>query len=190
MKIILTQDVPNVGVLGDEVQVKAGYARNFLLPRGMAIQADTRQSNELQHRIHHLQRLREAAISKAKAEAETIKALSLKITKKSGLGGRLYGSVTNVEIQELLEAKGHSVFRKNIAPHEPIKSVGKHVVTVKLHTSVKVDVEIVVEAEMDEAALAAEAAAKEAAAAAGSAEMASVEESNASLEPEADEEAE
>lgn len=142
MKVILVQDIPNLGVLGDQVQVKPGYARNYLLPRGKAILASGKKSRELQHRMQFFEKLRQAAIENANGEAARLVVLKLEIHKKSGPGGRLFGSVTNKEIMDLLKEQEFDVSRRNIVPHEPIKSIGTHKVSVKLHTEVKVDIDI------------------------------------------------
>lgn len=142
MRLLLIEDVPNVGVLGDQVKVKAGYARNYLIPQGKAILADSKKSKELQHRLKYYDKLRQAAIEAAEGKANALKAMSLEITKKAGPNGRLFGSVTNNEIMELLNSKNFDVVRRDILPHEAIKTVGSHTVTVKLHTSVKVEIEV------------------------------------------------
>ena len=142
MKIILVQDIPNLGVLGDQVQVKPGYARNYLLPQGKAILASGKKSRELQHHMQFFEKLRQAAIENANSEAAKLVVLKLEIPKKAGPGGRLFGSVTNKEIMELLKEQGFDVSRRNIIPHEPIKTIGNHKVAVKLHTEVKVDIDI------------------------------------------------
>lgn len=142
MKILLVEDVLNVGVLGDQVQVKSGYARNYLIPQGKAILATSKKSKELQHRFQFYDKLRQAAIEKAQGKADALKLLTLEIKKKAGSGGRLFGSVTNKEIEGLLISKGYEIARRDILPHQPIKTIGAHSVTVKLHTSVTVDIEV------------------------------------------------
>ncbi|MBF0286757.1 MAG: 50S ribosomal protein L9 [SAR324 cluster bacterium] len=154
MKIILTQDVPNLGVVGDQIQVKPGYARNYLIPQSKAILATSKKSKELQHRMKFFEKLRQAAIEAAKGEAEKLKELQLEITKKSGSGGRLFGSVTSKDISELLQEKGFEIARRDIVSYEPIKTVGTHTVSVKLHTTVKVDVTIQVQGDAVESKLA------------------------------------
>ena len=149
MKIILVEDVPNVGVLGDLVQVKPGYARNYLLPQGKAILASGKKSKELQHRMQFFKKLRQAAIENANGEAAKLLVLKLEIPKKAGPGGRLFGSVTNKEIMDLLQEQGFDVSRRNIVPHEPIKAIGIHKIGIKLHTEVKVDIDIKVIAEFE-----------------------------------------
>ena len=151
MKIILIEDVPNLGVLGDHVQVKPGYARNFLIPQGKAILASSKKSKELAHRMQFFQKLRAAAIESAHGEGAKLLLLQLETTKKAGLGGKLFGSVTNKDISELLLEHGFEIPRRNILPYEPIKTVGTHRVSVKLHTEVKVDIHIKVLGETPEA---------------------------------------
>ena len=142
MKVILVQDVSNLGVLGDQVHVKDGFARNYLIPQGKAIHASSKKSKELQHRMQFFEKLRQAAIDNANSEAAKLVTVKLETVKKAGPGGRLFGSVTNKEIAELLQEKGFEVIRRDIIPYKPIKTVGVHQVSIKLHTEVKVDIEI------------------------------------------------
>lgn len=146
MKIILTQNVPNLGSLGDEVQVKDGYARNFLLPKGMAMPASGRNAKALQHHRQFLEKQRAEAITKAQGEAGLVEALELTVKAKAGTGGKLFGSVTNRDLQALLAEQGYEVDRKSIALHTPVKSLGTFAATVKLHTDVKVELQFKVEA--------------------------------------------
>lgn len=142
IQVILTQNVPHVGVLGDEVQVKNGFARNYLLPRGMAIVASTRNAAQLKHRRRQLEKFRLEAIQAAQLESGKVGALELEIKAKAGSGGRLFGSVTNRDIQAALAAQGYELDRKGITLHEPIKTLGSFGVTIKLHTEVKVELNI------------------------------------------------
>jgi len=147
MQVILTQNVPNLGSLGDTVKVKDGYGRNFLLPRGMAIVSGTKKSKEIEHQRKHLEKLRIVAIEKAKAESEKVSGLELTVTSRSGANGRLFGSVTNRDVQAALLEKGYELDRRSIQLHEQIKNVGTYSATVRLHTDVKVDVVIHVKPE-------------------------------------------
>lgn len=149
MRIILTENVPNLGSLGDEVTVKDGYARNFLLPRGLAITAGGRKGRQLAHQRQYLDRLREQAAEEARSEAEKVQALDLVVTARSGPGGKLFGSVTNRQLEALLAEHGYDVDRKGIQIHTQVKSLGTYTATVKLHTDVKVDVEFRVEPEAE-----------------------------------------
>ena len=147
MKIILTQNVPNLGSLGDEVQVKNGYARNFLLPRGIAILSSGKNAKAVQHRRVYLEKQRQQAIDSAKNEAEKVQALEVVVTARAGAGGKLFGSVTNRDIQAKMAELGYEVDRKSITLHEQIRTLGTFPMTVKLHSEVKVDMSFRVEPE-------------------------------------------
>ena len=145
MRIILTQNVPNLGALGDEVQVKDGYARNYLLPKGLALAAGGQSAKALEHKRHHLESIRKEAISQASSQAEQVAALDITIQVRAGTGGRLFGSVTNRDLQAALAEKGVEVDRKSIVLHTPVKSLGSFEASVKLHTEVKTDITFRVE---------------------------------------------
>ncbi len=145
MQVILMQDVPHLGSLGDEVLVKDGFARNFLLPRGMAIKAGGKNAGEVEHHRSRLEQQRNEAIEKAQAESEKVGALELLIKAKVGASGKLFGSVTNRDVQAALSEHGYELDRRSVQLQAPIKSVGTFTATVKLHTNVKVDVTIKVE---------------------------------------------
>ncbi len=144
MKVILVQDIANLGTLGDQIQVKDGYARNFLIPQGKAILASSKKSKELQHRMQFFEKLRQAAIENANGEAAKLITVKFQIQKKAGPGGRLFGSVTNTEITTLIQEHGFEVTRRHVIPYEPIKTIGTHKVSVKLHSEVKVDINVTV----------------------------------------------
>lgn len=157
MRIILIQDVPHLGSLGDEVQVKDGYARNYLLPKGMAMSAGSKNAAHIAHRRKRLEGLREQAIELAQAESEKVANLELVVKAKAGTNGRLFGSVTNRDLKAALEELGYTVDRRAITLHAPIKSLGIHGATVKLHSEVKTDVSVkVVSMELTEEELRAE----------------------------------
>jgi len=187
MQVILTQNVPNLGSLGDEVMVKAGYARNYLLPRGLALAANTGNAKELHYRRSKLEVLRQAAIDAAKSEASKASDLMVEVTAKSGPGGRLFGSVTNRTIQEALVPMGYELDRRSIVLHEPIKAVGTYMVTLRLHTDVKVEITVKVKGELDAEAMAQAEAEKAEAAAQEAAEAAKAQEAEAAEEAPAEE---
>lgn len=173
MKLILKQDVPNLGTLGDIVDVKPGYARNYLLPRGMALPATSQESKEFRHHMQYLTKQRQQEVDRARQRAALMKVLELEITRKAGPGGRLFGSVTNRDIQALLEEAGYSLERRSILLPGPIRNVGTHPFTVRIHTEVSLELTLKVTAEYDPeqaAALAAAAAAEAQAATAAEAE--------------------
>jgi len=168
MQIILTQNVPNVGALGDQVHVKDGYARNFLLPRGLAIAAGSKNARHIEHQRKRLEKLRLDAIAGAKTEAEKVKALEIVVKAKAGPGGKLFGSITSRDLAAAFAAKGLELDRKAFVLHGPAKHTGTFEATVRLHTDVKVDISFKVEAS-EIVAAGAQAAAAEGAAPAGTA---------------------
>jgi large subunit ribosomal protein L9 len=141
--VVLTEDLANIGKSGELVRVRPGYARNFLLPRGLAIGATAQNVA----RIEHEKKVVEARNTKLKAEAEDLakKLASVKLTieRPVGEGDRLYGSVTSRDIEEALASRGYSVDRRRIAV-EPLKTLGTHSVTIRLATSVSATIEITV----------------------------------------------
>ena len=150
MKLILTEDVPNLGSLGDTIDVKSGYGRNYLLPKGIALLATGRVSKELQHRIQHLNKLREGKIELAHEQAEKLKTVKLEVIRKSGPGGRLFGSVTNRDLKDLLKEKEFDVERRSILLNSPIRNIGLHEFTVRVHSEVSVNMQIKVTGDSDE----------------------------------------
>ena len=153
MKLILTEDVPNLGSLGDTIDVKSGYGRNYLLPKGIALLATGRVSKELQHRIQHLNKLREGKIELAHEQAEKLKTVKLEVIRKSGPGGRLFGSVTNRDLKDLLKEKEFDVERRSILLNSPIRNIGLHEFTVRVHSEVTVNMHINVTGDSDESAV-------------------------------------
>ena len=153
MKLILTEDVPNLGSLGDTIDVKSGYGRNYLLPKGIALLATGRVSKELQHRIQHLNKLREGKIELAHEQVEKLKTVKLEVVRKSGPGGRLFGSVTNRDLKELLKEKEFDVERRSIQLNSPIRNIGLHEFTVRVHSEVSVNMQIKVTGDSDESAV-------------------------------------
>ncbi|MSP71547.1 MAG: 50S ribosomal protein L9 [Myxococcales bacterium] len=143
-QIILREDVTHLGHMGDLVSVKPGYARNFLLPRGLAVVANEKQKN----RVLHEKRILEARISKLRQAAEEVKTkleqTSLTITKAVGENDKLFGSVTAMEIEALLKGQGFSIERKQIHLEEHLKSTGVFEVPVKLHRDVTATIKVVV----------------------------------------------
>ncbi len=144
MKVILKHDVKGLGREGDVKEVKGGYARNFLIPNGAVVVADTGAlKNWERHRAEREERDR-ALRADAEATAERLRDLRLEIAVKAGEKDRLFGSVTNREIADLLAKEGIEVDRHQIALHEPIKTVGEHRVTVHLGAGLDPHVVVVV----------------------------------------------
>lgn len=145
--VLLREDIDTLGGRGDIVRVKAGYARNYLLPRGIASLAT--KGNVRQIELERAALLKKAAIEKATAEAqlEQMDGLSLSFVRKVGEQGTLFGSVTSMDIAEALQAKGYEMDRRRIVLREAIKETGEFTVKVKLHREVTLSVPVTVTAE-------------------------------------------
>src|SRR5216110_3477030 len=130
MQVILREEVANLGTIGDVVKVKPGFARNYLLPRGLAIEASTRNLKELEHqkRVVADKRLREQ--KSAGAVADKLAAVTLVFTLRAGEEGKLFGSVTNQDVHRALEERGFTIERRRVLLDEPLKALGDHTVTI------------------------------------------------------------
>ncbi|QNN56279.1 50S ribosomal protein L9 [Diaphorobacter ruginosibacter] len=141
MQIILLEKVVNLGNLGDIVKVKDGYARNFLIPSGQARRATEANKAEFEAKRAELEKVAAEKLATAQAAGEKLAGQNVKLTQKSGVDGRLFGSVTNHDIAEELGRMGFEVVKSQVRmPNGPIKMVGDNTVNVALHTDVVVDV--------------------------------------------------
>ncbi|MDR2336161.1 MAG: 50S ribosomal protein L9 [Burkholderiaceae bacterium] len=141
MQIILLEKVVNLGNLGDIVKVKDGYARNFLIPSGQARRATEANKAEFEAKRVELEKVAAEKLAAAQAAGEKLAGQNVKLTQKSGVDGRLFGSVTNHDIAEELGRMGFEVVKSQVRmPNGPIKMVGDNTVNVALHTDVLVDV--------------------------------------------------
>jgi large subunit ribosomal protein L9 len=147
MEVILREDVPNLGAVGDIVKVKPGYARNYLLPRGLAVVADRRNVGVLEHQKRLVADKRERDRRQAETVAQRLTQLRLTLKARAGEEGKLFGSVTNIDIEKALAEHGFTVERRRIRLEEPIKSIGEHLVPIHLGVGVDAHVTVVVEAE-------------------------------------------
>ena len=147
MKIILTKDLENLGKAGALVEVKPGYGRNYLLPRGMAVSATAKNIRQLEHQKAGI--LSRASKHKANmdAQAKKLASVELKFTRKVGEQDKLFGSVTSKDIHDQLSAQGYEVDRKQIHLPEPLKVLGTHDVEVKLHPEVAAKLKVTIAAE-------------------------------------------
>ncbi|SEN57607.1 LSU ribosomal protein L9P [Nitrosospira multiformis] len=137
MQIILMEKVVNLGQLGDVVKVKNGYARNFLIPQGKAKRATQAAVAEFEAKRAELEKTQADILAAAQARAAKLEGLMLQVTQKAGVDGKLFGSVTNADIEDALKAQGFEVERSMIRmPQGSLKQVGDHPVTVVLHTDV------------------------------------------------------
>jgi large subunit ribosomal protein L9 len=145
MQVILLEKVVNLGGLGEVVRVKDGYARNFLIPQRMARRATAAAIAEFEAKRAELEKAAAEKLAAAQAQGEKLTGLTVKITQKSGVDGRLFGSVTNSDIAEALTKQGFAVEKAQVRlPQGPLKIVGDHAVSVALHTDVVVDVTVAV----------------------------------------------
>lgn len=148
MQVILLEKVVNLGGLGEVVRVKDGYARNFLIPQRKARRATTTAIAEFEAKRAELEKAAAEKLAASQAQGEKLSGLVVQISQKSGVDGRLFGSVTNADIAEALVKQGFSVEKAQIRlPQGPLKIVGEHAVSVALHTDVVVDVTVAVAGE-------------------------------------------
>ena len=136
MKVILREDVPNVGKSGELVSVKPGFGRNYLLPRKLAVLANESNVRQLEHDREVIAARQAKLKTSAQTEAEKLQSVVVRIARKVGEQDKLFGSVTSLDIAEALAAQGLKVDRRAIHLHEPIKTTGKHAVEVRLHRDV------------------------------------------------------
>jgi large subunit ribosomal protein L9 len=145
MQVILLDKVVNLGSLGEIVKVKDGYARNFLIPQGRARRATEANKAEFEAKRVELEKAAAAKLAEAQAQGEKVAGMTIKLTQKAGVDGRLFGSVTNFDIAEELTKQGYKVAKSQIRmPNGPIKMVGDSSVSVQLHTDVVVDINVTV----------------------------------------------
>jgi len=145
--ILLREDIDTIGGRGEIVKVRAGFARNYLLPKGLASLATKGNVKQIEQEREAL--LKKAAIEKATAEAqlEQMEGLALEFERKAGEHGTLFGSITSMDIAEALQAKGYEIDRKRVMLRHPIKETGEYTVSVKLHREVTFGVPVTVTAE-------------------------------------------
>lgn len=150
MQVILLEKIDNVGSLGDLVNVKAGFARNFLLPQGKAEMATPTNVEAFEARRAELEAEQAKALSEAQGRASKLEGLSVTLTSRSGTEGKLFGSVGTDEIRVAISSAGTEVEKKEIRlPEGPLRIVGEHPVTVHLHADVNVEVTVNVVGEED-----------------------------------------
>jgi len=143
MKVILKENLENLGHIGDIVKVAPGYARNFLLPRGFAIEATLKNAKSLEHAKRQMEYKKNKVLEQARGLAAKIESLILTISHQAGEEGKLFGAVTTMELAEKLKEQGIEIDRKKIAA-DPIKHVGESTATIKLHPEVTATLKVVV----------------------------------------------
>jgi len=149
MKLLLKEDVDGLGFCGDEVEVKDGYGRNFLIPKGKALLATPNNLKAFNHQKRVVQGKVTKVIAAAQAVADEIAKVTCLVKKKVGDTGKMFGSVTAQEVADLLKGKGVEVDRRKIQIAEPIKKAGEYKIPVKLHSEVTAEIKLVVEGEQE-----------------------------------------
>jgi len=143
MQVILLEKIVNLGGLGEVVKVRNGFARNYLIPNGKAKRATPASVAEFELRRAELEKAQDAALLAAQEKAAKLYGFMIQITQKAGVDGKLFGSVTNVDISAALKAQGHDVPKAAIRmPQGPLKTVGDHPLKLSLHTDVLVTVTV------------------------------------------------
>lgn len=132
MEVILREDISNLGKMGDVVRVRDGYARNYLLPRGLVLVANKKNLKVFEHQKRVVASEKERVQKRAQSLAEKLAALTLVFPMKSGEEGRLFGSVTNIDIEKAIRAKGFEIERRRIQLADPIKTLGEFAVPIRL----------------------------------------------------------
>lgn len=149
--ILLREDIEALGGRGEVVKVRAGYARNFLLPQGLATLATKGNVKQIEKEREALLKKASVEIATAQAQKEQMDTITLSFERKAGDGGTLFGSVTSMDIAEALQAQGYEIDRRKISLRDAIKETGDYTVKVKLHREVTLDVPVSVTAEGGEA---------------------------------------
>lgn len=142
MQVILTEDVPHLGNMGDVVTVKPGYGRNYLIPRGLAVQATPGNRAQMEHTIRRIEERRARLRIAASELGSKLEGLSITIARQSGEDDRLFGSVTNRDIEAALAALGHEIDKRRIMLKDAIRALGIYEVPVKLHADVTSNVKV------------------------------------------------
>jgi large subunit ribosomal protein L9 len=141
-QVLLREDIDNLGARGEIVRVKAGYARNYLLPRNLAVEATANNMRQIQGERAALAKREAKDRSSAESQAASLRGLNLKFERKIGEAGVLYGSVTSMDIAHALKEQGYEIDRRRIVLREPIKRFGNYEVPVRLHRDVTVELPV------------------------------------------------
>lgn len=143
MQVILLEKVVNLGELGTVVKVREGFARNYLIPKGKAKRATKENLAEFEQRRTELEKAQSEQLAAAQEKAAKLDGLTVQITQKAGVDGKLFGSVTNADVSEALKNQGFDVPKAAVRmPQGPLKSVGEHPLKVALHTDVLVTITV------------------------------------------------
>jgi large subunit ribosomal protein L9 len=141
-KVLLREDVDDLGARGEIVRVKAGYARNYLLPRNLAVEASAGNVKGIESERSALLKKEAKERATAEAQSQQMSSLDLEFRRKSGEQGALYGSVTSMDVAEALRERGYEIERHRIHMREPLKRLGEYTVPVRLHREVTIDLKV------------------------------------------------
>ena len=147
MEVILKEDILNLGKMGEVVRVRDGYARNYLLPRGLVLIADKKTLKTFEHQKRVVESQKDRVVKQAQILADKLTQISLTMPVKAGEEGKLFGSVTNIDIEKALKAKGFDVDRRKIQLAQPIKILGDYEVPVRFTSDVTANVKVSVVSE-------------------------------------------
>ena len=142
MEVILKEDIDNLGKIGEIVRVRDGFARNYLLPRGLVLEANKKNLKTFEHHKKIVGDQKQKIVRQAQSVGDQLNGVSLVIPMKVGEEGKLFGSVTNIHIEKALKAKGLNVDRRKIQLAEPIKSAGDYDVPVRLSGDITVPLKV------------------------------------------------
>jgi large subunit ribosomal protein L9 len=148
-KVLLREDVDDLGARGEIVRVRAGYARNYLLPRNLAVEATTGNVKGIEQERAALLKKEAKERATAEAQSQQMGSLVLEFKRKAGEQGALYGSVTSMDIAEALHERGYEIDRHRIHLREPLKRLGEYTVPIRLHREVTMDMQVRVASEGD-----------------------------------------
>lgn len=152
MKVILCENIANLGEMGETVNVAPGYARNYLIPRKMAVQTDSASAKQIEHEMRIIKRREEKHRAELAEVAKQLESLTVEIKAKAGAEEKIFGSVTAANIADGLKAQGHEVDRRKVLLEEPIKALGIYTVPVRLMSGIDANVKVWVVAEEPEEA--------------------------------------
>lgn len=147
--VILARDVPNLGRVGELVNVRPGYARNFLVPQGLALPASPKRVAFFEHQKKIVEHKRRQLRAESEKKAKDMSQVQVTLTVKMGEQGKIFGSITGRDISKALAAIGHNIHHRDIKLAEPIKTVGVHTVDVRLEADVAAQIKVIVAAEVE-----------------------------------------
>jgi large subunit ribosomal protein L9 len=145
MKVILTEDVSGVGEIGETIKVRPGFARNYLIPRGLAVETESKNAGQLKHKMMQIEARKKRLKGEAQAVAERIRELTARFVLKVNSSGRVFGSISAKDIADNLKEAGFDCDRRRVLLTENLKKIGTHFVKVKLHQEVDVQLKVVIE---------------------------------------------